>query len=99
MKPRESESPLDAPAAGTQATEAFELLSDETRLAILVALWEHADPFGDDDAVRFLTCSRGSAPPTAASSTTTSTASTATSSSRSTTATASPTPAGSSSGR
>lgn len=33
-----------AGAAGTNATEAFKLLSDETRLAILLALWEAYDP-------------------------------------------------------
>ncbi|MCD2199180.1 winged helix-turn-helix domain-containing protein [Halobacterium sp. KA-4] len=49
---RNSDSPLSALSAGEQATEAFELLSNETRLAILVALWEHDDPFGDD-ALRF----------------------------------------------
>jgi hypothetical protein len=44
-------SPLDA-AAGTvdsHATEAFALLADETRLAILLALWEEYDPHEDDD--------------------------------------------------
>jgi len=39
-------SPLD-PVAGhdaTHATEAFAALGDETRLAILLALWEACDP-------------------------------------------------------
>jgi len=40
-------------AAGPHATEAFALLSDETRLAILVALWEEYDPPADDNTVSF----------------------------------------------
>jgi len=51
--PDPTESPLEAVAAGGRATEAFERLSDETRLAILVALWESYEPFGETDAVRF----------------------------------------------
>jgi len=47
-----SESPLARTGAG-RAVEAFELLGNETRLAILVALWEAYDPFAGDDAVRF----------------------------------------------
>lgn len=41
-------SPLEAVAgaAGPYATDAFKLLSDETRLAILLALWETYDPYG-----------------------------------------------------
>jgi DNA-binding transcriptional ArsR family regulator len=50
-----SGSPLEAAAgaAGPAATEAFKLLSDETRLAILLALWEAHEPFADGDAVGF----------------------------------------------
>ncbi len=39
-------------SAGEVATDAFELLGNETRLAILVALWEAYDPF-EDTSVRF----------------------------------------------
>jgi DNA-binding transcriptional ArsR family regulator len=41
-----TESPLDAVAvtAAPQAADAFKLLSNETRLAILLALWEAEDP-------------------------------------------------------
>ncbi|MFC4988709.1 helix-turn-helix domain-containing protein [Saliphagus infecundisoli] len=42
-----SDSPLEEVSAGAYATEAFELLGNETRLAILVALWEEYDPFGE----------------------------------------------------
>jgi hypothetical protein len=48
-------SPLEA-AAGTvdsQATEAFALLGNETRLAVLLALWEVNDPPADDWDVAF----------------------------------------------
>lgn len=50
-----AESPLEAAAgaAGPQATEAFKQLGNETRLAILVALWEAYDPFDDANAVPF----------------------------------------------
>lgn len=51
--PPGSESPLDALSTGSRATEAFELLSNETRLAILVALWEAHEPYEEDGAVRF----------------------------------------------
>jgi DNA-binding transcriptional ArsR family regulator len=44
-----------AGAAGPAATEAFKLLGDETRLAILLALWEAHEPFADGDAVGFST--------------------------------------------
>lgn len=46
------ESPLEAVAAvtGTEATEAFSLLGNETRLAILLALWEAYEPFADGTA-------------------------------------------------
>ena len=45
-----AESALEAAAgaAGPHATEAFALLGDETRLAILLALWERYDPHADD---------------------------------------------------
>lgn len=44
------ESPLEAAAegAGPQATEAFSVLGNETRLAILLALWEAYEPFAED---------------------------------------------------
>jgi predicted RNA-binding Zn-ribbon protein involved in translation (DUF1610 family) len=50
-----SESPLEsaAGAAGPQTTEAFALLADETRLAILLALWEEYDQHADDNLVPF----------------------------------------------
>lgn len=49
------ESPLEAAAgaAGPRATEAFELLSSETRLAILLALWEAFDPWEASNAIAF----------------------------------------------
>jgi hypothetical protein len=49
------ESPLEsaAGAAGAHATEAFALLSDGTRLAILLALWEEYDPHAASNAVSF----------------------------------------------
>lgn len=50
-----TESPLEAAAgaAGPDATEAFALLGNETRLAILLALWEAYDPRAEDNAVSF----------------------------------------------
>lgn len=50
-----TDSPLEAAAgaAGPQATEAFALLSNETRLAVLLALWEEYDPHADDNVVSF----------------------------------------------
>lgn len=55
-----SESPLDtvAETVGARVTGAFELLANETRLAILLALWEAKDPtppFNEeaDDALSF----------------------------------------------
>jgi hypothetical protein len=42
-----------AGAAGPQTTEALGLLGDETRLSILLALWEAYDPSNDNDAVSF----------------------------------------------
>lgn len=49
------QSPLEAAAgaAGPHATDAFKLLSDETRLAILLALWEAYDPATADNSVIF----------------------------------------------
>lgn len=49
------DSPLDAAAgaSGSHTTEAFALLSDETRLAILLALWEAYEPSADDNVVPF----------------------------------------------
>ena len=46
-------SPLETVSAGERATEAFELLADETRLAILVALWERYEPFDRGGGARF----------------------------------------------
>ena len=50
-------SPLEAAAgaAGPAATEAFEVLSNETRLAILLALWEDFEPVADRPALSFST--------------------------------------------
>jgi DNA-binding transcriptional ArsR family regulator len=50
-----SESPLDAVAGddATRAAEAFAALGDETRLAILLALWEACDPTDPDDGIPF----------------------------------------------
>jgi hypothetical protein len=42
-----------AGAAGPAATEAFDLLANETRLAVLLALWEEYDPHGGDGPVPF----------------------------------------------
>jgi hypothetical protein len=42
-----------AEAAGAGTTEAFKLLSNETRLAILLALWEAADPGLGNDELSF----------------------------------------------
>lgn len=55
MSDAERGSPLEAAAgaAGRHATEAFALLGNETRLAILLALWERHDPGDSDIAVRF----------------------------------------------
>ena len=49
--PRPTASPLDAAAdvADSRVVDAFKLLTDETRLAILLALWEQYEPFADDD--------------------------------------------------
>lgn len=50
-----TETPLEAAGGttGPHVTEAFKLLSDETRLAILVALWEAYDPRDADNTVSF----------------------------------------------
>jgi hypothetical protein len=50
-----TESPLESAsgAVGPHATEAFALLGDETRLAILLALWEEYDPHASENAVPF----------------------------------------------
>lgn len=50
-----TESPLEttAGAAGPHATEAFTLLANETRLAILLALWNAHEPFGTGSGLRF----------------------------------------------
>lgn len=52
-----SQSPLEAATstAGSRAVEAFELLSNETRMAILLALWEAYDPYAGKSAVPFST--------------------------------------------
>lgn len=44
-----TESPLEALAggAGAEATEAFSLLGNEARLAVLLALWDAAEPFDE----------------------------------------------------
>ncbi|WP_436923013.1 winged helix-turn-helix domain-containing protein [Halosimplex amylolyticum] len=51
----QTESPLEATAdaVGRRATDAFALLGDETRLAILLAIWERHDLRADDNAVAF----------------------------------------------
>lgn len=51
------ETPLEAVAggAGPNTTEAFQLLSDETRLGILFALWDEYDPAAPEEAVSFST--------------------------------------------
>lgn len=53
--PDRVESPLEAAAgaAGAHATEAFEVLANETRLAILLALWDAYEPHASDNAVSF----------------------------------------------
>lgn len=50
-----SDSPLETAAGvvGPEATRAFKLLGSETRLAILLALWEAHEPFSGDDALSF----------------------------------------------
>ncbi len=50
-------SPLDSAAAtvGEQASEAFELLSNDIRLAILLTLWDATEVGPEDDALSFTT--------------------------------------------
>lgn len=50
-----TESPLEAAAgaAGPTVIDAFELLSNETRLAILLSLWEAYDPHAESNAISF----------------------------------------------
>lgn len=52
-----AESPLQAAAgaAGPHTVEALQILGHETRLAILLALWEFHDPAGDEHEVSFST--------------------------------------------
>lgn len=49
------ETPLSVAAAsgGTEVTEAFELLSNETRLAILLGMWEAYDPYAAENSLPF----------------------------------------------
>lgn len=56
----QDDSPATSPESavqqpGSQAVGAFQRLGNETRLAILVALWEEVEPFTDDNAVSFST--------------------------------------------
>lgn len=55
VKSNTPESPLEATAgvAGPRASDAFELLANETRLAILLALWEAYEPFGTGGGLTF----------------------------------------------
>jgi transposase-like protein/DNA-binding transcriptional ArsR family regulator len=50
-----SKSPLEVAAGAVEphVTDAFKLLSDEIRLAILLALWEVYDPHAENNAVSF----------------------------------------------
>lgn len=50
-----TDSPLEvaAGAAGPRAVEAFSILGNETRLSIMLALWEAYDPGAEDNAVLF----------------------------------------------
>ena len=50
-----TDSPLEAAAgaAGPRAVEAFSVLGNETRLSILLALWEVYEPSAEDNAVPF----------------------------------------------
>lgn len=52
---RSSESPLEAAAgaASPRAIDAFKLLSNETRLGILLALWEAYDPHVEDNSLPY----------------------------------------------
>jgi transposase-like protein/DNA-binding transcriptional ArsR family regulator len=55
VDPNGSESPIEsvAGAAAPHVTDAFKLLGDESRLAILLALWEVYDPHVENNAVSF----------------------------------------------
>lgn len=50
-----SASPLDAAAGAAvpRATEAFKQLGNETRLAILLVLWDGYEPFASDSSLTF----------------------------------------------
>lgn len=53
--PDASDSPIEASAGsvGSRATDAFKALGNETRLAILLALWEAYDPHAETNAIPF----------------------------------------------
>lgn len=51
--PSSSRLQVAAGAAGPDATEAFSLLANETRLAILLALWERQEPGIQDNTISF----------------------------------------------
>jgi transposase-like protein/DNA-binding transcriptional ArsR family regulator len=53
--PNGSESPIESAAGAVESrvTDAFKLLGDEIRLAILLALWEVYDPHAENNAVSF----------------------------------------------
>lgn len=52
---KSSESPIQtaAGAASPEATEAFSMLGNETRLSILLGLWEAFKPFAEENALSF----------------------------------------------
>lgn len=54
-------SPLEAATgvAGEPATEAFSLLANETRIAILLALWDAYDPYAVENSVPYSTLLAG----------------------------------------
>lgn len=56
-KPRSSESPLEAAAGAADpgAVHVFKLLSNSTRLGILLALWEAYDPHAEDNKLAYST--------------------------------------------
>ncbi|MEF8806787.1 winged helix-turn-helix domain-containing protein [Natronomonas sp.] len=49
----QAKSPLEDLTAGDLAIDAFELLANETRLAILVTLWDSYRPFAEDTTLPF----------------------------------------------
>lgn len=55
VESRPSESPLEAAAgaADPEAVDAFKLLSNETRLGILLALWEAYEPHAEDNTLAY----------------------------------------------